>query len=859
MANSSLLAADLLMRIGVDASGVETEIASKLTRAERAAVASGDRIAAGVSRGADKASAAQLRVVAATERYNKVLQSGKATQGQIASAQASLITAQRTYQRELSQTATAAQRVTAAERTRGAALKDNLRSAGLGIAAFKAAQTVRESIDLSKEYQDAVDRNASALGKSASDITRFANTTAGAYNLSNLAAEKFVGDFALLFEKSGSSTEKATQQAIALTRRLADVRSFYGGTLDDAKTAFQSALVGENEPIRRYGVLLDEARLKQIAFSQGLVKDTTSTLPPAVKAQAAYAAILQQTTKAQGDVSRTSDSAANSAEDAREKFERAKVTLGEGLLPVYTSLAQTSAELAPALSVVGKGIGAVFGNDVSRRAVLTGAALTGGLLAANKAVKLYGEISANVFRRQATKVAANAAVSRSYDAITSSAIRATAAESAKAAAGRTNAITAAAQFRAGMQQPGQGRFARFAGGVDPVSLGIIGTSLLAPEGYRAGSSGSNLRAGLTGAMGGVGLVSTLAGKLFGGDDAKRKGRETVTVINQTTGAIEQMSRAEADAAAATQAAADAAKRRREEFARLRDSLGVDAFATVARQDNVSTARSALTQAIQARNDANRALGEARSASVGGDSASANDIRAAQLRLQAAQQRAREEGATPSERASVIAAQERLNDLRNKGKATVDQTKDAEVRVADAIRNQEEAQKRVNEARKALQQANGLGQAAVLGRLRGNVVERERFGKDVRQLEAAGLARPVLDQLLTLERDAPGTIRKIVRQGITPTFVKEMNEGLARLEKVQTSLTRSLTRASTSASKAAAEAAAQVYYPRFIGKLRELAENDPAGFEVPVHPTATTQRNTKNRLNARVRDGGFQAP
>jgi hypothetical protein len=85
-----LLGADLLMRIGIDSTGLDTEIASRLTRAERQAVASGNRMAAGVSRGASQATAAQLRVVAATERYNAVLRKQGATQGQIASAQASL-------------------------------------------------------------------------------------------------------------------------------------------------------------------------------------------------------------------------------------------------------------------------------------------------------------------------------------------------------------------------------------------------------------------------------------------------------------------------------------------------------------------------------------------------------------------------------------------------------------------------------------------------------------------------------------------------------------------------------------------------------------------------------------------------
>lgn len=109
--SNSLLGAALSMRVTADTSGLEADLASKLTGAERVAIQSAERVsgatgqlsastARSVEASSQKVTVAQLRVVSAQERYNKLLQDETATQGQRASAQASLITAQERAKKE---------------------------------------------------------------------------------------------------------------------------------------------------------------------------------------------------------------------------------------------------------------------------------------------------------------------------------------------------------------------------------------------------------------------------------------------------------------------------------------------------------------------------------------------------------------------------------------------------------------------------------------------------------------------------------------------------------------------------------------------------------------------------------------
>jgi hypothetical protein len=90
-----------------------------------------------------------------------------------------------------------------------------------------------------------------------------------------------------------------------MTELAADLASFNNTSIEDAIESIGSALRGEAEPIRKYGVLLNDATLQAKAFAMG-ISDGTSTLSPANKALAAYGLILEQTKTAQGDFDRTS-------------------------------------------------------------------------------------------------------------------------------------------------------------------------------------------------------------------------------------------------------------------------------------------------------------------------------------------------------------------------------------------------------------------------------------------------------------------------------------------------------------------------------------------------------------------------
>ena len=94
---------------------------------------------------------------------------------------------------------------------------------------------------------------------------------------------------------------------------------------------------GEAEPLRDFGVFLNEAAVKARAAEMGLT-GLGDELTDQEKILARYSLIMEQTANAQGDVARTSDGTANQMRKAKAAFEELQVVVGTKLLPAITPL-----------------------------------------------------------------------------------------------------------------------------------------------------------------------------------------------------------------------------------------------------------------------------------------------------------------------------------------------------------------------------------------------------------------------------------------------------------------------------------------------------------------------------------------
>jgi hypothetical protein len=215
------------------------------------------------------------------------------------------------------------------------------------VAAAAGAMAIKIGVDAVKAASDlgeTISKVNVLFGKSAKDIEKFADGAAASLGQTKQQALDAAATFATFGKSAGLSGENLSKFSIDFVKLSSDLASFNNTSPEQAINAIGSALRGEAEPLRQYGVLLDDASLRQAALELGIISTTKNALTPQQKVLAAQALIYQQTSAAQGDFERTSDGLANKTRILTAQLENAKTTIGQALLPIVLQLATLFSE-----------------------------------------------------------------------------------------------------------------------------------------------------------------------------------------------------------------------------------------------------------------------------------------------------------------------------------------------------------------------------------------------------------------------------------------------------------------------------------------------------------------------------------
>ena len=193
-----------------------------------------------------------------------------------------------------------------------------------------------DAVNAASDLIETQNKVAVIFGDSADSILEFAETSVTALGQTETMALEAAATFAQFGKAAGLADQDLVDFSTDLVTLSADLASFNNSTPEAAITAIGSALRGEAEPLRRYGVLLDNAALKAEAMNLGIF-DGTGQLSTQQKVLAAYEVILKQTTDAQGDFERTADGLANTQRILTAAVGDATAEIGLGLVSAIES------------------------------------------------------------------------------------------------------------------------------------------------------------------------------------------------------------------------------------------------------------------------------------------------------------------------------------------------------------------------------------------------------------------------------------------------------------------------------------------------------------------------------------------
>ena len=221
--------------------------------------------------------------------------------------------------------------------------------AGFSLAVGTVQSVLGPAIKAASNMEESLSKVNVVFGKGARDVEKFASSAAKNLGQSKQAVLEAAGVFGTFGKAAGLAGTDLAVFSNDFTQLATDLASFNNTTPEEAVQAIGAALRGEAEPLRRYGVLLNDATLKQEAMTLGIY-DGKGALTSQQKILAAQSAIYKQTNDAQGDFMRTSDGLANSTRTLSATFKDLQAKFGAAFLEQAKTATQNINFLAQAFN-----------------------------------------------------------------------------------------------------------------------------------------------------------------------------------------------------------------------------------------------------------------------------------------------------------------------------------------------------------------------------------------------------------------------------------------------------------------------------------------------------------------------------
>ncbi len=227
--------------------------------------------------------------------------------------------------------------------------------AGVGTAALKMAS----------EAEEAGNKFDVVMGSAADRVRGRLEGLTATIPLTTAEMERMAAGVQDLLVPMGVVRGEAADMSADMVELAGDIASFNDVLPTEVLAAMQSALAGQSEPMRRFGVDTRKTRLEALALEEGLIRQGQA-LDSTAQAQAVMIAIQRDSTDAMGDAARTIDSTSNQMKFMVRNAKELSLSIGGTLIPVVTPLIAKAtgllgvmAALDPEIIQVGVGIAAV--------------------------------------------------------------------------------------------------------------------------------------------------------------------------------------------------------------------------------------------------------------------------------------------------------------------------------------------------------------------------------------------------------------------------------------------------------------------------------------------------------------------
>jgi hypothetical protein len=210
-----------------------------------------------------------------------------------------------------------------------------------GIGGLMAAP-IAASVKVAANFEEAISKFGFVFKGAKDSAKEWADGFAKQVGRSRLQIVEFMANSQALVMPIGFKDDQAVQMSKQLTQLAVDMASFNNMADADVLRDLHAALVGSSETMLKYGVIANEAAVKQELLNMAIKPDEATNQD---KVLARYNLILRGTVAAQGDATRTANSLTNMMKAFHGSLSDVAVEVGTAVIPAFSRIAKSFVDI----------------------------------------------------------------------------------------------------------------------------------------------------------------------------------------------------------------------------------------------------------------------------------------------------------------------------------------------------------------------------------------------------------------------------------------------------------------------------------------------------------------------------------
>ncbi|WP_064610306.1 hypothetical protein [Streptobacillus moniliformis] len=194
---------------------------------------------------------------------------------------------------------------------------------------------VLSTVDASSKMIELQNITEQVFESSSQAIESWAKKTGDSMGRSTYHMQEYASNIGSVYKGIGIEGEMLNKVSQDLAKFSVDLASFKNISDDEAFRAVMAGIVGESEPLKRRGILVNELVMQEYILSKG-IKERWVNLSQAEKVMHRYNKIMESATFIHGDAERTIGTYANQVKVLEANFNELSITIGDKLKGAFT-------------------------------------------------------------------------------------------------------------------------------------------------------------------------------------------------------------------------------------------------------------------------------------------------------------------------------------------------------------------------------------------------------------------------------------------------------------------------------------------------------------------------------------------